>query len=336
MAVLALNQRQSLNGDQFFADFKGVNLDDLLLVKLGSTELVFSENVDVPFLRWQHRFAGELRALVTLGEVPDELETFSFQVRAVGSTKASWTLHHPSSGEMYQNYDSTIEAGKTLELLEFTRSGNSWVICTKNQTIGDVPLPEEQSRYPEHLRDLAMASSSLNPGDWSSVRLFIEVNENSVGNLPTQLYLDTITAVQAISARVKLAPMEVTYAKFGTNPVAIEDRIEEHHRLQLKLIAANGYNSSMPTTDQLSERVDSLPSGGVLFALVNTIGGFDVPGMLERLETKGAYLYLLAMRPVAFGIVPDLGGSPRLKGFAVADLANHSPRSVVELLRSKD
>lgn len=335
MAVLAINQRQFLNGNHFFADFKGLNLDDLLLVKVGADEIVFGESSDVPYLRWQHRFPGELRALVTLDDVPQSLDKFSFQVKASNKTKASWTLHHPSSGEIYQNYDSAIESGKTLELLEFSRDTDGWVICTKNQTIGDVPLPEEQSRYPEHLRELAIASSSLNPGDWSYVRLFVEVNENSLENLTTAMYLDTMAAVQAIGARIKLAPLEVTYAKFRTTSVEVEDRIEELHKAQVKSLVANGYASAMPTSDQLKEVAAKLPAGSVLFALVNTIGGFDVAGMVELLEAKGAYLYLLAMRKVAFGIVPDLGGSHRLKGFAVADLPDITPRSVIGLIRSE-
>jgi hypothetical protein len=127
----------------------------------------------------------------------------------------------------------------------------------------------------------------------------------------------------------------VAYGTFGEVAVPVETRVDEAHRAQLKILAAASYSSSQSSVEQLRGRVESLAPGSALVALVTTIGGFDLGSTVELLEKRDAHLILLAMRSVAFGIVPELGGSERLQGFAVANIGAPTPKSVVELLRSK-
>lgn len=335
MPVLALNQQQPLVGTQFVATFTGVSLEDQLLISIGGEDVVFGEQAGLPFLRMHSRTATELRVLVLTDEVPADVQGFSFQIHAAMTFERAWVLTGNGNNENFQNYETEIQAGKTLELLEFGRLGEGWFIRTKNQAIGEVPLPASQSMYPEHLRELALAARGLSAPGWSQVHAFVEVNEISLPLLPTQLYLDTLSAAQAIAASTKLAPMTVAYGNFGEVSVSVETKVDEAHRAQVKAIAAAGYSSDKPSAEQLRVRIAELAPGSVLVALVTTLGGFDVEGTLELLEARDAHLLLLAVRPVAFGIVPNLGGSQRLQGFAVANLPAPSPRSVVELLRSK-
>jgi hypothetical protein len=334
MPVLALNQQQPLGETQFVATFTGLALDDSLVVSVAGEDIVFRDASTLPFVRVHSRTSAELRVLVLTDLVPAELDGFSFQVRAASTADRAWILNG-SSNENYQNYGIRVEAGKTLELLEFGRLADGWFIRTKNQAIGEQPLPPEHSRFPEHLRELALAARGVNTGAWSQVHAFVEVNEVSMPHLSSQLYLDTLAATQAIAASAKVPSLTISYGAFGEVAVPVENRVDEAHRAQLKTLAADGYSSGKPSVEQLRGRVEQLAPGGVLMALVTTIGGFDKEGMLELLEKRDAHLILLAMRSV-FGSVPALGGSERLQGFAVANLDSPTPRSVVDLLRSKN
>lgn len=334
MPVLALNQQQPLVGKQFVATFTGLALDDSLVVSVAGEDIVFTEASNLPYLRVQSRTSVELRVLILTDLAPAELDGFSFQIRAASTADRAWVLNG-SSNENFQNYGTPIEAGKTLELLEFGRLGDAWFIRTKNQAIGDVPLSPDHSGFPEHLRELGLAARGVNTSGWSQVHAFVEVNEISLPLMGSQLYLDTLTAAQAVAAGTKVSSLSVAYGTFGDIAVAVESRVDEAHRVQLKALVAAGHSSGTPSSEQLRARVEQLAPGGVLVALVTTLGGFDVESTLELLEARDAHLLLLAMRPVAFGIVPNLGGSPRLQGFAVANLSTPTPRSVVELLRSK-
>lgn len=335
MPVLALNQQQPLVGTQFVATFIGLALEDALVVSVAGEDMLFGDSFPLPFLRLYSRSSTELRVLVLTEQIPVELAGFSFQVRAASSADRAWLLTGSSNGESFQNYEITIEAGKTLEMLEFGRLADGWFIRTKNQAIGEMPIPVEQSMFPEHLRELALASRGINTAAWSQVHAFVEVNEISMPLLPTQLYLDTLAATQAVAASTKLLPMSISYGTFGDVVVPVESRADEAHRAQLKALAAAGYTSAVPSSEQLRGRVQQMAPGGVLVALVTTLGGFDIESTLELLEARDAHLFLLAMRSVPFGIVPNLGDSPRLQGFAVANIGSPTPRSVVELLRSK-
>ena len=335
MPVLALNQQQPLVGTQFVATFTGVALEDALVVSYAGEDIVFSDAFPLPFLRPYSRTSAELRVLVLPEFAPADLDGFSFQIRAASTADRAWLLTGASNGESFQNYEITVEAGKTLEMLEFGRLADGWFIRTKNQAIGELPIPVEQSMFPEHLRELALASRGISTAAWTQVHAFVEVNEISMPLLPTQLYLDTIAATQAVAASTKLLPMSITYGAFGEVSVPVESRADEAHRAQLKALAAASYSSGVPSSEQLRGRVQQLAPGGVLVALVTTLGGFDIEGTLELLEARDAHLLLLAMRSVPFGIVPNLGASARLQGFAVANLPAPTPRSVVELLRSK-
>ena len=334
MAVLALNQRQRLVGTQFVATFNGVAFDDSLVIQIGDKDFVFGENTNLPFLSLQSRTASEIRLLILTDRVQEDVQAFSFQIRAANPFARAWVLNDPNSQESYQNYAATIDAGKTLELLEFSREGEGWAIRNVNHTIGDVPLPPEQLMYPEHIRDLALAARGLNPGGWSAVQTFIEINEISMPNLLTQPYLNTLAAAQAISAGVRMGAMTIAYGGFGDGSVDVESRVDEIHRAQVKAITVAAHASSSPTVEQLRKRVEAMQTGGVLIALVNTVGGFDVDEMASLLEERECTLLLLAMRSVPFGIVPNLGESPRLRGFAVANLPEPTPRAVIELLRA--
>ena len=333
MPVLALNQQQPLVGTQSVATFTGLALDDSLVVSVAGEDIVFNEASALPFLRVHSRTSTELRVLVLTDLVPAELDGFSFQVRAASTADRAWILNG-SSNESFQNYGITVEAGKTLELLEFGRLADGWFIRTKNQAIGEQPLSPEHSRFPEHLRELALAARGVNTGAWNQVHAFVEVNENTMPHLASQLYLDTLAATQAIAASAKVTSLTITYGTFGGVAVTVENRVDEAHRAQLKTLAAEGYSSGESSVDQLRGRVEQLAPGGVLVALVTTVGGFDKEGMLELLEKRDAHLMLLAMRSV-FGGLPELGGSERLQGFAVANIGAPTPKSVVELLRSK-
>jgi hypothetical protein len=336
MAVLALNQRQPLAGTQFVATFSGVAIDDVLVISLEDVDIVFDESANIPFLDLVSRTNGEVRVHVLTEKVQAEVNTFSFQIRASASLNRSWVLNNPNSQESYQVYATTISAGKTLELLEFSREGEGWAIRSANQTIGEVAPPADELVYPEHLRDLALASRGASAAGWGQVHAFVEVNETSMPHLGSQLYLDTLAATQAISASTKVAPLTISYGTFGDITVPLESRVDEAHRAQLKALTAASYASGTPSSEQLRGRVAQLAPGGALIAMVTTLGGFDIDGMLELLESRDAHLMLLSMRSVAFGIVPHLGGSSRLQGFAVANLESTTPRSVVELLRSKN
>ena len=333
MPVLALNQRQPLVGTQFVATFTGLALDDSLVVSVAGEDVVFTEASTLPFLRVQSRTSNEFQVLVLTELVPVALDGFSFQIRAASTADRAWILNG-SSNESFQNYSITVESGKTLELLEFGRLGDGWFIRTKNQAIGEQPLSPEHSQFPEHLRDLALAARGINTGAWNQLHAFVEVNEVTMPQLSSQLYLDTLAATQAIAASAKVTSLTISYGTFGEVAVPVENRVDEAHRAQLKSLAADGYSSGKSSVEQLRGRVEQLAPGGALVALVTTIGGFDKEGMLELLEKRDAHLILLAMRSV-FGSVPDLGGSERLQGFAVANLQSPTPRSVVEFLRSK-
>jgi hypothetical protein len=332
MAVLALNQQQRLTGNQFVATFTGVGYEDQLVISVGGNDVVFGDDANLPFLRSHSRTNSEFRLLVLTDLVPSDVKAFSFQIHASVPFTRAWLLNDSMGTENYQNYATTIEAGKTVELLEFLRDDSGWSIRTKNQAIGEV-APVIGEGYPEHLRELIPAARGLNPGGWSYVEAFVEVNEVTTPNLLSPLYLDVLTATQAIATTVKLAPIQVDYATFGSTLVPMETRIDEAHRAQVKALTTAGYSSTKPTVEQLLSKVDALKPGGVLIAYVNTIGGFDKDALIAQLEAREATLLLLAMRSV-FGGVPNLGGSSRLRGFAVADLANPTARSVVELLRS--
>lgn len=332
MAVLALNQQQRLTGNQFVATFTGVGYEDQLVISVGGNDVVFGDDSNLPFLRPHSRTNSEFRVLVLTDLVPSDVKAFSFQIHASVPFTRAWLLNDSMGSENYQNYATTIEAGKTVELLEFLRADSGWSIRTKNQAIGEV-APVIGEGYPEHLRELIPTARGLNPGGWSYVEAFVEVNEVTTPNLLSPLYLDVLTATQAIAATVKLAPIQLDYATFGSASVPMETRIDEAHRAQVKALTTASYSSTKPTVEQLLSKVDALKPGGVLVAYVNTIGGFDKDALIAQLEAREATLLLLAMRTV-FGGVPNLGGSQRLRGFAVADLANPTARSVVELLRS--
>ena len=335
MAVLALNQKQKLNGSQFVATFTGVGYDDELIVSFGGNDVVFNESSNLPYLRSQSRTNAEARVLVLTDLVPEGVDAFSFRIHAAYPTARAWILND-ATGETYQNYATIIEIGKTVELLEFTRGVDGWLISTKNVAIGEVPLPAEQSQYPEHIRDLALASRGINPGGWKHVKGFVEVNEISQPNLLAQLYLDSLTAMQGLAASVKLSPLTIAYGEFGETSVALEARVDEAHRAQVKALTAAGYASASPTAEQLRKQIVQLAQGGVLVALVNTVGGFDVDSMAELLEERDCTLLLLAMRNVPLGIVPRFDDNSRLRGFAVANIAGPSARSVLDALRSKN
>jgi hypothetical protein len=331
MAVLALNQQQKLNGNQFVATFTGVGYDDELIVSFGGNDVVFNESSNLPYLRPQSRTNTEARVLVLTGLVPEGVDAFSFRIHAAYPTARAWILND-ATGETYQNYATIIEIGKTVELLEFTRGCDGWLISTKYLAIGEVPLPAEQSQYPEHIRDLAIASRGINPGGWKHVQGFVEVNEITQPNLLSQLYLDSLAAMQGLAASVKLSPLTVTYGEFGETSVAIEARVDEAHRAQVKALTASGYASATPTADQLRTQIARLAPGGVLVALVNTLGGFDVASTLETLEAKDSTLLLLSMRKEIFG-VPTYGGSMRVRAFDIAELGTPGAKSVVDALR---
>jgi hypothetical protein len=161
MAVLALNQRQPLAGTQFVATFSGVAIDDVLVISLEDVDIVFDESANIPFLDLVSRTNGEVRVHVLTEKVQAEVNTFSFQIRASASLNRSWVLNNPNSQESYQVYATTISAGKTLELLEFSREGEGWAIRSANQTIGEVAPPADELVYPEHLRDLGLAHTGL-------------------------------------------------------------------------------------------------------------------------------------------------------------------------------
>jgi hypothetical protein len=334
MAVLALNQRQLLVGTQFVATFTGVAFDDALVVNIAGRDVVFNESAGLEFLSPQTRTSGEVRLLVLTDKVPSDVTAFSFQVHASNPASVAWVLNDPNSRESYQNYAAKIDAGKTLELLEFSREGEGWVIRNVNHTIGDIPLPPDQAMYAEHLRELALNARGLNAAGWSSVQAFVEVNEISQPHLLSQLYVNSLAAVQAIGAVVRPSALTIAYGTFGEASVEQDTRVDDAHRNQVKAIAAEGYASSKPTVEQLRKRVESMQSGGALIALVNTLGGFDVEEMVALLESRDCTLLLLAMRSVPFGIVPNLGESNRLRGFAVANLSDPTPRAVVDLLKT--
>ena len=334
MAVLALNQRQPLVGTQFVATFTGVAFDDALVVSFGGQEIVFNDSANLPFLSPQTRTGNELRLIVMTDRVPATVDSFSFQIHAANPFARAWVLNDPNSSESYQNYATTIESGKTLELLEFSREGEGWTIRNVNHTIGEKALPPDHALYPEHLRDLALNARILNSGGWNSVSAFVEVNEISQPHLLSQLYLNSLASVQAIGAVVRPSALAITYGTFGEVSVDLDTRVDEAHRNQVKAITAAGYASAQPTVEQLRKRVESIQTGGVLFALVNTLGGFDVDEMVALLEARECTLMLLAMRSVPFGIVPNLGESNRLRGYAVANLSDPTPRAVVDLLKN--
>jgi hypothetical protein len=305
-----------------------------LIVSFGGNDVVFNDSSNLSYLRSQSRTNAEARVLVLTDLVPDGVDAFSFRIHAAYPTARAWILND-ANGETYQNYATIIEIGKTVELLEFTRGVDGWFISTKNVAIGEVPLPAEQSMYPEHIRDLAVAARGLNPGGWKQVQAFVEVNEITQPNLLSQLYLDALAAVQGLAASVKLSPLTVTYGEYGDTSVAIDARVDEAHRAQVKALTAAGYASATPTADQLRSQIARLAPGGVLVALVNTLGGFDVSGTLETLESKDATLLLLAMRKEIFG-VPTYGASIRMRAYDIAQLSAPSARSVLESLRPKN
>jgi hypothetical protein len=334
MAVVAVNQQQFVNASQFVATFTGVAFDDALLVCFpDGTNIVFNSANSPEFLKSLPGSGTEVRMVISLDKVPEHVAEFSFQIRAANSFARAWTLADPSGSENYQNYATPIDSGKTSELLEFGRVGERWFVRTKNEAIGETPLPAEQSMYPEHLRELALAARWVASPEWKNVEAFVEVNEVVASTLGTQLYLDTLSAIQAIAAAVKLRPLKVQYAKFGASSVDPEHRVDESHRQQVKALLAEGYASSQPTVEQLRSRIETLTPGTVLFAMVSTLGGFEVSQWLELLEQKDCTLVLVAMRNVPLGIVPNLGGSQRLRGYATANLADSTPRKIIDSLK---
>ena len=336
MAVIALNQQQHLNATAFIATFTGVAFDDAVLLCVpGFDDLPLSEATAPGFLRWLSRTGSELRLVVSLDQVPSEYSGFSFQVKAASDFARAWILTDSTGAENYQNYATPIEAGKTLELLEFGLDAGRWFIRTRNQAIGELPLPPEQSMYPEHVREIALAARTVVKADWSSVQAFVEVNEVVLGTLHTQLYLDTLAAVQGVAAAVKLRPMTIHYGEFGSIDVSPDNRVDELHRTELKAITAAGYASTKPTVEQLQTLIEKLPAGTTLVALVSTLGGFNRDHWLELLEKRGCNLMLLAMRSVPFGgLVPDFGGTSRLAGYAIANLSEATPKRILEALKS--
>lgn len=335
MAVVAVNQQQLVRATQFIATFTGIAFEDDLLVCVdGQDGVSFGPNLALPFLTPRDAAGKERRLVISLDKVPAEVNGFSFQVHAAHSNNRAWTLTDATGAENYQNYETLIEAGKTAELLEFGRIGEQWFVSTKNEAIGELPLPPDHSMFPEHLRELALAARAVNPGTWRSVEVFVETNELVLPALGGELYREALVAAQGLAAAIKLEPLKVRYGSFGQLAVEPKDRIAEPHRQQLKELGAAAFTATAPTVATLRKTIEALPAGTTLVALMTTVGGFDVPDWLELLEQRECTLIVLVMRSVPLGILPDLGNSPRLRAVAAANLPEQNAKRILESLRS--